>query len=345
MSAVPSEIERLLDLERWLKRLLSQHAPTLKGYARRTPGWLHDHLLTVAGGAAVTALVTLGITHLVSSCTANPSIPEARAQIRHNAETDDDRSVTAMQAFDLRGSGEASYVVVTHAKTVNPPESDEITVWNAHGDQLDDEAAFTFEPESHDGEIGYEFPRSRISDIDPVGDGRRTVIGWFRPSTSFHGYPIYVRWNPADDDYEIGSLLPTTNPEGFPKAFSPLLRKHYRYIERTNWRLFSLPVELRNIDGDEVVSSYGASEVLVHAGPRARSAYGSSLLMTVAFSMEPMGVPRLYEIRTYRLDFTTTPVAVVDCDPGLDAPVFEAATARGAITEWWKMHPFCGPGE
>ena len=202
--------------------------------------WRDPQVLIPAGGTAtallVAALVWIGAGFSVPQ---PPTIAEQLTAIKRQAAKQGRRVFNPVKGtLDLTGTGEGSYVFYVRSQSDAAPRSDEIRVYDRHGDRL--ERKLSFEPAG--GTRAQFFNRGAL-DVD--GDGADEVVGGYsRPDARHAMVPFVLDWDESRERYALVAL-----DFGLPKLANPRLERRFVIPARQYRPVYASPIEFRGRRG------------------------------------------------------------------------------------------------
>jgi hypothetical protein len=172
-----------------------------------------DRLLLLAGGLAVAAVIAVAVIIAVGDFHKKepPPLTDQAEAIKH-AGTARGRHTTVSQWVDMHGSGDKAYVVafqdddldkrVEHPNHGDPPQSDEVRIYDQHGGRL--RRQFDFQPTNRIAEF------SLVAVHDLGGNGSSEIVGGYAPAVAGAApAPLAIYWDDQRDRYSIAGLDPT----------------------------------------------------------------------------------------------------------------------------------------
>jgi hypothetical protein len=128
-----------------------------------------------------------------------PSIQTQLTSIKHKGVLGGARSVVTEKA-DLHGNGDTSYIVYFRDRDSASPRSDELRIYDQHGDKL--VRAFRFQPTGPRAQ----FERRKLADVD--ADGAAELVGGYDYLAEARGamVPFAVDWDDAAGRYRLVPL-------------------------------------------------------------------------------------------------------------------------------------------
>jgi hypothetical protein len=313
----------------------AEPTPASPPAARRDPWLLAPFAICTLALAIVALLAVLGEFEKPTP----PTIAEQAQQARRDGSAGP-REVVDTERADFHGSGEPSYFLVFGDAGAVPgarARSDEIQVFDQHGDDL--ERALRFEPKPLGSKSSAEpllFQFRFIGDVD--GDGADELVGGYG-TPAIRGellLPFAVDWDEDASRYRLVSLGSEPVKLETPGRGEDVAGLRAAYAQR---------LRITDVDGDGALAGYRAQDFAVSANPhRLVGAYVSDIRrdgaerrveLSPAIFKRTGGLPQVSPCRL--LDTR----AVVATAPSAKARPLQAAT----LEAWLKASKdrFCVP--
>lgn len=192
--------------------------------------WFRDPPLIVPLVATALALVACAIV-VATKGWRTPSIQDQLTSIKHKGSLGGTRSVIIHTA-DLHGNGDNSYIVYFRDRTAQSPRSDELRIYDKHGETL--RRAFRFAPTGRRAQFEYR----ALLDVD--GDGATELVGgWDFPDEARNAMvPFAVDWDDGANRY---NLVPLDLGAPKLKPHAVKLAKNFRTPAKQYLTLYAAP--------------------------------------------------------------------------------------------------------
>jgi len=196
--------------------------------------WFRDPPLIVPLVATALALVACAIV-VATKGWRTPSIQDQLTSIKHKGSLGGTRSVIIHTA-DLHGNGDNSYIVYFRDRTAQSPRSDELRIYDKHGETL--RRAFRFAPTGRRAQFEYR----ALLDVD--GDGATELVGgWDFPDEARNAMvPFAVDWDDGANRY---NLVPLDLGAPKLKPHAVKLAKNFRVPAKQYLTLYAAPTTFR----------------------------------------------------------------------------------------------------
>jgi hypothetical protein len=188
----------------------------------QVPPMRNDPPLLGAAGATVLSLAALAIVWIVSGFS-QPSIEDQLAKVEREGSRGGRRVIVLAPPANLHGTGAKSHVLLfVDAPGAKRPRSDELRVYDEHGDDL--VRAFRFEPAGRRAVFQY---RS-LADLD--FDGAEEIAGGFGyPDEARQAIvPFAVEWDRAKGHYGVVPL--DVGPPSLSRRPTSIPERQYRQV-------------------------------------------------------------------------------------------------------------------
>ena len=313
----------------------AEQAPASQPAARRDPWLLAPLAICTLALATVALLAVLGEFEKPTP----PTIAEQAQQARRDGSAGP-REVVDTERADFHGSGEPSYFLVfgdAGAVPAGRARSDEIQVFDQHGDEL--ERVLRFEPKPLGSGNSAEpllFQFRFIGDVD--GDGADELIGGYG-TPAIRGellLPFAVDWDEDASRYRLVSLGSEPVTLETPGRGEDVAGLRAAYAQ---------PLRIRDVEGEGTLAGYRSQDFAVSANPhRLVGAYVSDIRRD--------GAERRVELRPAIFRRTgglpqVTPCRLLDTPAVVaTAPSAKARPLQTATLEAWlkaSKDRFCVP--
>ena len=217
------------------------------------PPMRRDVQLLGAAGATALALAVLAAVWIGSGFS-QPSIDDQLAAVQRDGSRDGRRAIVLASGVNLHGTGAKSHVLLfVDAPGTRRPRSDELRIYDEHGDDLD--SVLRFEPAGRRAV----FQHRGLADVD--FDGAQEIVGGF-------GYPDHARqalvpfaveWDRVSDRYRLVAL--DLGPPALSRRPKSVPERQYREV-------YAAPTTFADPGEGLRVTGHRVQDFIVTAPPR-----------------------------------------------------------------------------